>query len=295
MPTISSFFSKPSFTPATMFATSARARPCSARTLRSSPDREMTIWFPSTFAESPAGTGWASLPFGPSALTHPSATCTFTPCGMGTGFLPIRDIVAPSPHVGEDFPAHLLLARVAVRDHALRRRQERHAHPAEDRRDPAVRDVDAPARRGHPHEPGDHLLVGGTVLEVHAQRPLLRILEQPEVLDEALVLQDLRDAHFQARGGDVDLLVLGAARVADAREHVGDRIAPHGLPARLPDAGHLALERQLAEAESAHLELPQVAARTPAELAPMIGAGRELRLPLRLHDERGLRHTPATP
>src|SRR3972149_11674554 len=237
MPTISSFFSKPSFPPVTMFATSARARPCSARALRSSPAREMTMWFPSTFAVRPPGTDWASLPFGPSALTRPSATCTFTPCGMGTGFFPIRDIAGPSPHVGEDFPAHLLLARVAVRDDAPRRRQERHAHAPEDRRDPVARDVDPPARRRHAHEPGDHLLVGGAVLEGHAQRPLLRVLEHPEVLDEALVLQDLRDAHLQARGRDVDLLVLGAARVADARQHVGDRIAPHGLtssPSRCP-------------------------------------------------------------
>src|SRR3990172_1084572 len=197
MPTISSFFSKPSLTPVTMFATSARARPCSARTLRSSPAREMTIWFPSSVAVSPAGTGWASLPLGPSARTVAPSTWTFTPCGMGTGFLPIRDIVAPSPHVGEDFPAHLLLARVAVRDDAPRRRQERHAHAPEDRRDPVARDVDPPARRGHAHEPGDHLLVGGAILEVHAKRPLLRVLEHPEVLDEAPVLQDLRDAHLQ--------------------------------------------------------------------------------------------------
>src|SRR5207249_4489277 len=33
-----------------------------------------------------------------------------------------------------------------------------------------------------------------------------------------------------------------------------------GLPARLHDAGHLALERQLAEAQTTHLELPEIAA-----------------------------------
>src|SRR5882672_11607283 len=67
------------------------------------------------------------------------------------------------------------------------------------------------------------------------------------------------------------------------------------LPARLQDARNLALERQLAEAEPAHLELPEVAARTAAQLAPRIGARREFRFPLRLHDERGLGHANLLP
>src|SRR3989441_4874644 len=114
MPTTSSFFSKGAFTPVTMFWTSDRASPWRARTLRSSPAREMTTWVPSTFALSPGGRGWTSFPFGPSALTPPSTTWTFTPCGITMGFLPMRDIVRPSPHVGEDFPAHTLLPRVAI-------------------------------------------------------------------------------------------------------------------------------------------------------------------------------------
>src|SRR5499426_3579240 len=67
------------------------------------------------------------------------------------------------------------------------------------------------------------------------------------------------------------------------------------LPARLHDARHLALERQFAKAEPAHLELPEVAARAAAQLAAVIGARRELRLTLGLHDERGLRHTLLLP
>src|SRR3989442_1660841 len=184
MPTTSSFFSKGAFTPVTMFWTSDRASPWRARTLRSSPAREMTTWVPSTFALSPGGRGWTSFPFGPSALTPPSTTWTFTPCGITMGFLPMRDIVRPSPHVGEDFPAHTLLPRVAIGEDAPRRRQKRHTHAAEDRRDPVAGHVDAPARRGHAHDSGDHLLVPRAVLEVHAQRPLLGVLQQPEVLDE---------------------------------------------------------------------------------------------------------------
>src|SRR5437870_8180428 len=61
-----------------------------------------------------------------------------------------------------------------------------------------------------------------------------------------------------------------------------------GLPARLHDAGHLTLERELAEAQTAHLELPEITARPTAQLAPVVGARRELRFPLRFYDERGL-------
>ena len=75
-----------------MFAISARAKPCIARIFRSSPVREITSWLPSSFALSPAGTGCISLPLGPSARTVAPSIWTFTPCGMLTGFRPIRDM-----------------------------------------------------------------------------------------------------------------------------------------------------------------------------------------------------------
>src|SRR5262245_54601094 len=53
-------------------------------------------------------------------------------------------------------------------------------------------------------------------------------------------------------------------------------------PARLHDAGNLALERQLAETQPAQLKLPQIAARAPAQLASAIGPRGELRRALRL-------------
>src|SRR6266850_321721 len=123
--------------------------------------------------------------------------------------------------------ADLLLAGLAIGHHALGRRDERAAHAGEDRRDPVVGDVDPPPRRGHPHEAGDHLLVADAVLEVHAEHVLLLVLEHAEVLDEALLLQQLRDADLELAGGDVALLVLGPAGVPDAREEIGDRIAVH--------------------------------------------------------------------
>src|SRR5919108_5861405 len=152
MPTISILRSKPSFTPETMLATSARVRPCSARTLRSSSGRAMTTAGPSTFADSGAGMLCMSLPLGPSARTMPSVTWTLTPWGIGIGFLPMRDMSRSLPHVSEAFPADLLLAGLAVGDHALGGRHERHAHAGQDRGNLVVRDVDAPARGRHAHQ-----------------------------------------------------------------------------------------------------------------------------------------------
>src|SRR5262245_55566695 len=225
MPTISSLRSNPSLTPATMLATSARASPCKARTRRSSPLRSMTTVPLASRGVSPAGTGWASLPLGPSARTVRHATWTLTPGGIRTGCLPMRDIPGLLPHVGEDFAAHLLLASLAIGEHPARGRHQRHTHAGQDRGDLVVADVHAATGRRYPHQSRDHLLVARPVLEIHAQGALTAILEDAEVLDEPFVLEQFGDAHLEPGGRDVHLLVFGVAGVADAGEQVGDRIA----------------------------------------------------------------------
>src|SRR5581483_7141646 len=100
-------------------------------------------------------------------------------------------------------------------------------HAAEDARDLVLGDVDPAAGPGHAHDAGDDALVAGPVLEVHAQHALLVVLDDAEVLDEALVLEDLGHAHLELGGRNVHLLVLGPTRVPDAGEEVGDRIASH--------------------------------------------------------------------
>src|SRR4029453_1644968 len=174
---MSSLRSKPSFTPVTMLATRARVRPWSARSRRSSFSREIVSTLASTDALSPAGTGCESLPLGPSALTVPLLTLILTPLGMGMGFLPIRDMVWPLPHVGEDLAAHLLLAGVAIRHHAAGRGHHGHAHPGEDVGNLVVRDVHPTPRRGDAHQAGDDLLVAVPVLQVHAQDVLLAVVQ----------------------------------------------------------------------------------------------------------------------
>src|SRR5207245_5858144 len=216
MPMISSLRSKPSFTPCTMLAARARARPCRARTWRSSLPRSITTVPSCILGVRPAGTGWASLPLGPSARTVRPSTETFTPWGILIGCLPMRDMSAPLPHVGQDFAADLLLARLAVGEHSARGREQGDAHPGQDRGNLVVGDVHPASRRRHPHQARDHLLVAGAVLEIDAQRVLLGVVQHAEVLDEPLVLEQLGDAHLEPGRRDVDLLVLGVAGVADA-------------------------------------------------------------------------------
>src|SRR5919106_170101 len=138
MPTISSLRSKPSFTPCTMLAMSERVRPCSARTFRWSELRSTVTTLGSALTEMPPGTVWASLPLGPSTSTELPWMATFTPCGTGMGFLPIRDMVGSLPHVGQDFAAELLLADLPVRHDAAGRGQDGDAHAPEDRGDPVL-------------------------------------------------------------------------------------------------------------------------------------------------------------
>src|ERR1043166_9391746 len=141
MPMMSSLRSKPSLTPVTMLATSARARPCSARTWRSSLPRSITTVPSCIFGVRTIGTAWLSLPLGPSARTVLPSTATFTPWGILIGCLPMRDMSGSLPHVGEDFAADLLLARLAVGEHAAGGRQQRHAHAGQDGRNLVVGDV----------------------------------------------------------------------------------------------------------------------------------------------------------
>jgi hypothetical protein len=55
------------------------------------------------------------------------------------------------------------------------------------------------------------------------------------------------------------------------------------LPARLHDAGDFSLERQRPETQAADAKLAQKPARASAELAPVVLAAAELRLPRVFH------------
>jgi hypothetical protein len=57
------------------------------------------------------------------------------------------------------------------------------------------------------------------------------------------------------------------------------------LPTRLNDTGNLTFQRQLAEADTAQIKLPQVTSRPAATLAAGVGADRELGFSLRFRNQ----------
>src|ERR1051325_8283665 len=265
-----------------MFAICARMVPnAGLREIRSA----LTVTtLSATATEVPVSTKCWSSAFGPFTRTMPSPTVTGTPAGIGTGFLPTRDIPLPS--------------------------------------------LTRPGRRARPRDPPDHAGVLARVLQVHAQHALFGVLDDLEIVDEPLAQQHLGDLFLQPRRRHVQLAMLRADGVADAGEEIRhgitdrhetsvnqrptgrsrlqpDSCAPRGardlcvlrfrLPARLDDARDLTRERQLAEADAAHPEVPQERARPAAAMAPVVGTPLELRGPLPLLDDRLLRHEKPPP
>ena len=109
-----------------------------------------------------------------------------------------------------------------------------------------------------------------------AGRLLRRLLDQPEALDVALVLEDPRDLRLQLAGGHVDTRCLAdtALRRRVSMSEIGSVISLVSLLAEsalyqeaLRHAGDVAFERQLPEAQAAHVELPHERPRPAAQLA----------------------------
>src|SRR5881394_1611881 len=123
---------KPCVTPRTMFASSARVRPCSARSFLLSVGRSTVTTLPSTTIFISDTNVYDDSPFGPFTRTVEPFTSTVTPEGIGIGFFPIRDISCDllSPHQRHDFAANLPGACFLVRHDALRRRDDRDAQTA---------------------------------------------------------------------------------------------------------------------------------------------------------------------
>src|SRR5262249_10941528 len=147
----------------------------------------------------------------------------------------------------------------------------------------------------HALDARDHAVVVARVLEVDAEDTLLAVLDHLEIVDEALAQQHARDLRLEARRRNVHLAVPRTDRVADAGEKIVDRItdchrsswfqrsrrtacslAPLESPARFDDARDLSEERQLAEADAAQPEVPEIAARPPAAMAAGVRAHLEL-------------------
>src|SRR5258706_9904002 len=223
-PTISSSLVKPAVTPTTMLLTSDRVRPCSARFSRSSSGRSTRIVESSWRTLMTAGRSRSSWPLGPFTRTWPSPIVTSTPEGSGMGERPIRDI--SSPHVAEDLAALATLARLSVGHEALVGGQDSDTEAAQHAGQTVGLGVDAEPGLRHPAQAGDRAVALGRVLHRDLEEPARtsRVVAHGEALDIALALKDGRERLLQLRGRHAHLVVHRHVGVAEAGEHVGDRV-----------------------------------------------------------------------
>src|SRR5262245_2807080 len=182
-----------------MFLMMLRVVPWIARLRRSSSGRStlMAFVFSSSVTLMLGCQFHSSLaPLGPSTLILPPSSFTFTPEGIATGCLPIRDMVlalylssswqtppvragvirhAPAltggvrlPNVGNHFAADFFLAGLAVAHDALVRADDRDSEAVEHSLQLVRALVDAQARLADAADVADHLLAFRAVLQVHA-------------------------------------------------------------------------------------------------------------------------------
>ena len=83
---------------------------------------------------------------------------------------------------------------------------------------------------GHTAETGDDLLLAGVVLQRDVDHALQAVVLHGEALDVALIQQDLSNALLHVGSGDIHGFMLGVVCVADAGQHIRNRIGDmHGL------------------------------------------------------------------
>src|SRR6267378_3937053 len=303
---MSSSFLKPDVTPCTALATSARASPCKARCSSVARRAVSTPSFCSKVM--PCGIAKESLPFGPCTSILPVCRAIFTPAGTGIGLRPIRDIYSslfkslPSwaqhaaplqtrlPDFAKNLAAHFGLARRTAAHQPLRRGHDADAQPAYDGTNVGRAEIRTGARARDALQAGDHAAAVRGVLQENAQHlTRLVLVHQLVGRDVALVLEDARNLGLELRDRNIDALVLGGRRVAEARQKIGNGIRLHNSPKRLlpagfHDAGDFSLQRHTAETDTAHLELADIPARAAADAAAVAYPHLEFRFFERLGD-----------
>src|SRR5215204_6486362 len=211
-----------------MFAMRVRVSPCSARSSPRSVGRVTVIVPLSCSIFIRCGTTWESSPSGPLTITRPGESATFTPAGTSMGCLPIR--LMSLPDEANDLSADAALLSGSAGDHAGRRGEDRRPHPTEHPREPVLARVDAAARLGDPLEVGDDALAVPAEPQFDDESIEALAVADVVIVDVALLLEQARDVHLNARGGHLDRVLQRLVRVADSGEHVGDRIGQHLVP-----------------------------------------------------------------
>src|ERR1700710_1121272 len=221
---MSSCLVKPADTPCTALASSARNRPCRERSEPLSPGRAASMLPSFTSTGKPSKMDCSTRPFGPSATNLPPRSSTVVPWGTGIGILPIRDIASLLPHLAKQLAANAAIARLGIGQQTLRRRDDPDAEAVANRLDLVRLAVDPTAGLADPFEmrDGRDAILG--VAQEDPQRPHRRALDLPEVLDEALLLEELHDLQLELGGRHVQTVVLGNLRVADPTQQIRDRV-----------------------------------------------------------------------
>src|SRR3954462_1258269 len=225
-----SVFENPSVTPVTAFWIRDRVSPCIALCSGESEARSTTMLASSCLTSTPRPTGTVRSPFGPFTFTLRPESSTLTAPGTSTGVLPILDTLKTSlVDEAQDFAADAPAPGLVVGQDPLGGREYRHPEPVEHAGDVGLLAVDAASGAAHPPQARDAAAAVGAVLERYHEPPLDAGAALRDVLDVALFLQDTGDLRLHLGVRDLDRLVLGHVRVADARQEIRYRIVNRHL------------------------------------------------------------------
>src|ERR1035437_2137536 len=221
---------------------------------------------------------------------------TSTLGGTWIGRRPIRDI-GGLPDVGQDFTTELGLVSLSAGHDSLAGADDDEAESPEHPGDLGLARINAQTWLADALQPRNDGGLAIDVLQRDTQHRSWAFLLLANFGDEALLQKDSGNLPLGSRGRDDNFRVPRPRRVADASQHVRNRIGDvhRYLPARLGDAGQLTEQRPLAEADPAQTKAPHECAGTAANEAAMVGLNLVMRRPLRLGDHRLLSHCFSSP
>src|SRR5689334_2844882 len=168
--------------------------------------------------------GWVRVPSGPLTVIDDALIATSVPAGTAIGILATRDIVYSLSHVAKHFATDAGCTCFTVGHHTLRGRDDCDAQAVHDLRDLVLALVDAQARTGNALDALDNR-TANVIFQTDVQFRLATFGGHGEIFDVTLVLQDVGDRNFHFRRRHRHVGLLHALCVADAGQHIGDRIA----------------------------------------------------------------------
>ena len=207
-----------------MFWTSERLRPWNARDSLESSGRTTVSVSSSRFAVTPPGSSRDSSPLEPLTVMLDPSMAISTP--LGTVWVRCRLGTWRPPHHTKhrNFAAHAVLPCFAVGHESLVDRDNRHAETTLHAGDLIALTVDAQARLGDPSDRRCAARSGLYFISMVRVLPACHRCRPRRTGDVALALEDLGEGHLLLRRRHGDLVVHRHVGVADAGEHVGNRI-----------------------------------------------------------------------